>query len=391
MRSVKLHIESFLKHHERPIILLGGGISHNAARKFHPFWGALGIPVMTTWNGADRIDSGHPLYFGRPNNFGMRYSNLLLQQADAIIAVGTRLGLQQTGFNWQSFAPLANIYQVDIDPAELNKGHPYIDECIAMDAEIFLDNLFRAKIDEDYTKWVKFCNMVKAELPQRKENQTPDGWIDPYEFIDWLSDNCESDDIIVPCSSGHTFTAMMQHFRQKFGQRIITNKGLASMGYGLPGAIGAAFTGRRTILVEGDGGFAQNLQELGTVAANQLPIKIFIFANDGYASIRSTQKNHFKGNLVGCDSKTALGIPHDWFKIFNAYGIRCVAGFDKSDMRDNKPSAHILPISKDQTFYPKISSIVLENGEIRSNPLHEMTPPLSKSQFNRLGKYLCRS
>ena len=134
--------------------------------------------------------------------------------------------------------------------------------------------------------------------------------MNPYDFVRWLSRQCYSNDIIVPCSSGNSFTIMMHAFEQKLGQIIITNKGLASMGYGLPGAIGAAFTGKRTILVDGDGGVLQNIQELGTIAANHLPIKMFIFCNEGYASIRTNQKTHFKGNYIGCDRKTALD--RDW-------------------------------------------------------------------------------
>ncbi len=177
----------------------------------------------------------------------------------------------------------------------------------------------------------------------------------------------------------------MQVFEQKLGQRILTNKALASMGYGLGGAIGAAIAagGRRTILLEGDGGFLQNLQELGTVAANRLHLKIFIFDNNGYASIRMTQRNYFGGRYIGCDSQTGLGIPK-WKSIFEAYAIPMVeVGPAFEDARDFTdlfnapgPGAFLVRIDPEQTYYPKISSRVTATGGMVSNPLHRMSPDL---------------
>jgi acetolactate synthase-1/2/3 large subunit len=178
----------------------------------------------------------------------------------------------------------------------------------------------------------------------------------------------------------------MQAFKQKLGQKIITNKGLASMGYGLSGAIGASFSnsGQPIILLEGDGGFAQNLQEVGTVKANELPIKIFIYDNSGYASIRMTQKNYFDGAYMGCDKQTGLGLP-DWAHVFATYGISCsvfkVEDFASQEFQskivDHQPRAFIVPIDPEQTYYPKISSKVLPDGGMISSPLHDMTPPIS--------------
>jgi len=189
----------------------------------------------------------------------------------------------------------------------------------------------------------------------------------------------------------------MQSFMQKVGQKVASNKGLASMGYGLSGAIGAAFAnpGRRTILIEGDGGFAQNLQELGTVAANNLPIKIFIWANNGYASIRMTQRNYFDGAWVGCDSETGLGLP-DLELLAKTYGISYV---QMTENLFNEPKiANILaapgpaiievPIDPEQTFYPKIASSVQPDGSMKSNPLHLMNPELPELIAKQVFKYL---
>jgi acetolactate synthase-1/2/3 large subunit len=190
---------------------------------------------------------------------------------------------------------------------------------------------------------------------------------------------------------------MMQAFEQKSGQRMVNTKGLASMGYGLGGAIGAAFAanGRRTILVEGDGGFTQNLQELGTVSANHLNLKIFLFDNNGYASIRTTQKNYFGGHYVGCDTETGLGIPK-WEHLFAAYGIPVMTinvGYqeDESFLRlfeSKGPAAFLVKIDPNQTYFPKISSRVGSDGSMESNPLHLMSPELPAELAGKVFRYL---
>jgi acetolactate synthase-1/2/3 large subunit len=214
--------------------------------------------------------------------------------------------------------------------------------------------------------------------------------------MDELSNQLASTDVVIPCSSGGAFTVTMQAFSPKYGQTIVTNKGLASMGYGLSGAIGAAeSTQSRTILIEGDGGFAQNLQELGTVAAQRLNVKVFVFSNSGYASIRMTQKNYFAGAYLGCDIETGLGLP-DWKHITAAYGIKFVrlnrAETLKEDigliLEDNEPCFIEVKIDPDQTYFPKITSRILPNGTMASNPLHLMSPDLSEDEIKEFLPYL---
>jgi len=230
-----------------------------------------------------------------------------------------------------------------------------------------------------------------------EENSTSDGFVDPYRFIVDLSKLMNSRDIVIPCSSGGANSVTMQALSQKYGQIVISNKGLASMGYGLGGAIGAslAHPGRRTVLIEGDGGFAQNLQDLATVVVNRLPIKIFLFANNGYGSIRTTQKNYFGGAYLGCDTETGLGFP-DWNLLFRAYGIQSVdideqwaANARVQNLLDSEdPVAFVVPIDPLQTYWPKITSRILANGSMQSNPLHEMSPPIPAEILGSVTKYL---
>jgi len=387
---------------ERPVFLIGGGVSRSLFAKYKPMFDQIGIPIMTTWNSLDRIDSSDHLYWGRPNTWGQRFANILLQQSDLIIALGTRLGIQQTGFNWKEFAPLAKIIQVDVDKNELYKGHPLVELPVHNSTQSFLASLEKRVTEismNDLSEWINFGKKVKDSLPlMDPSNKTSKGFVDPYFFIDELSKVLDSNDIIIPCSSGGAFTTTMQSFMQKAGQKVASNKGLASMGYGLSGAIGAAFAnpGRRTILIEGDGGFAQNIQELGTVRASNLPIKIFIYSNEGYASIKMTQLNYFDGSYIGCDVSTGLGMPTDWFKIFEAYSLKSMFLnpenlFSEETLKllnSSEPVVFILPIDPDQTYFPKITSKVLENGQMVSNPLHLMSPSLNKEQEQSLLRYL---
>lgn len=388
-----------LRRAERPVLLIGGGVRRDVMRFVEDACTKLSVPIMTTWNGADRISADSPLYWGRPNTWGQRSANVLIQQADLIIAAGTRLGLQQTGFNWQGFAPLAFLAQIDIDAAELSKGHPHTDLTIQGDAAVTLEGVLGAALGAPSparSAWLEFGNRVRASLPNNEEcNTRLDGFINPYDMVDRISSLAVATDIIVPCSSGGAFTVMMQAFAQKAGQRIITDKGLASMGYGLSGAIGAAYARpeSRVILVEGDGGFAQNLQELGTAAQSSLPIKMFIFVNNGYASIRMTQRNYFGGEWIGCDVETGLGLP-DWPKLMDSYSIPSIdlASATSAEiealMRSAGPAAFLVPIDPDQTYFPKISSQVLADGSMISNPLHLMTPDLPSEVAARVLPYL---
>lgn len=391
-----------LKSSERPLLLLGGGTSRSTCQQLNDSLINMGLPTMTTWNGADRIDSSSEIYVGRPNTWGQRAANLLTAQSDLIVAVGTRLGLQQTGFNWQEFGRGAKVIQIDIDQAELAKGHPRVEATFAVDADDFLMRLTQ---DRDWTSyrsqweaWLAYCHYVRKLLPVvPEENSTSEGFVDPYQFIDDLSSLMNSQDIVIPCSSGGANSVTMQALSQKYGQIVISNKGLASMGYGLGGAIGAslAHPGRRTVLIEGDGGFAQNLQDLSTVVVNRLPIKVFLFANNGYGSIRTTQKNYFGGAYLGCDTETGLGFP-DWKLLFQAYDIQAIDidaqwatnSHVQKLLASEDPVAFIVPIDPLQTYWPKITSRILPNGSMQSNPLYDMSPPIPDAILDSVTKYL---
>ena len=388
---------TLLRNAERPLFLLGGGLDRGAVSRMLDRLTSAGIPVATTWNGADRIASNHPVFVGRPNTWGQRSANLVLQQADLLIALGTRLGMQQTGFNWRGFLPGGKLVQVDIDSAELSKGHPRVDLTICADANDFLLRVLDGDLG-NHRDWLSYARAVRDAIPPIEDvNVTRTGYISPYVFADELSRQCTQDDIIIPCSSGGAFTVMLQTFSQKQGQVLVTNKGLASMGYGLSGAIGASFRhpDRRVVLVEGDGGFAQNMQEIGTAKVNELNIKIFVFDDSGYASIRMTQRSYFGGRYVGCDTQTGLGLPQ-WDRLFKAWDVptyRLGPG-SASDpqflglFNNSGIAAFVVSIDPEQTYFPKIASHITESGAMVSNPLHLMTPDLSADLRAKFSRYI---
>lgn len=395
-------LNRLLKSSSRISFLIGGGCSKETALDLNNFSKDCNIPIFTTYNGADRIDSSDKNYFGRPNTWGQRYSNILIQQSDLVVVFGSRLGLQQTGFNFREFIPLGKIVQIDIDKNELSKGHPNIELPICGDVNSFCVDFFNAfdinlknEINKNQSEWIKFCNIVKKELPLNEECSPEKGRITPHSFFETLSESCSAEDIIIPCSSGGAFTCFYQMFNQKIGQDIRSNKSLASMGYGMAGAIGAAFSDRkrRVIHIEGDGGFVQNISALSTISHHNLNIKTFIINDGGYASIRMTQSNYFDGNYVGCDPKTGLFFP-DWELLFKSFKINYEELASEKDLEkipqlisDDKPKVIIINIHPYQTYMPKISSRITDNG-MESNPLHLMTPELDDKISSKVLKYI---
>jgi acetolactate synthase I/II/III large subunit len=386
---------------QRPLFLVGQGLGFKNFQAQLSSLRELGIPVSTTWNSADYLSFDDHLYAGRPNTYGMRWANAVIQQADLVVSLGARLGLQQTGFNWEEFVPVGDVVHFDIDPEELSKSNPETVntfQCDVNEAFPVLVESLRLSKRNDYSEWREFVQLVKKSLPiNESANRLFSSYVNPFDFMSELSELLSQDAVVIPCSSGGAYTTVMQGFKQKVGQLLTNNKGLASMGYGLAGAIGSAFASpnKAVYLLEGDGGFAQNLSELGTLANQQLNIKLIIFDNGGYASIRVSQKAYFDGNYIGCDQETGVGLP-DWNQLFGAYDIPCVQ--INGPIQENSqalnllskpgPGALILRVHKDQPFLPKVTSKIFSDGSMKSNPIHLMTPPLDRETEEKVFCYL---
>ena len=394
--KIKNKIHKLLQKSNKISILLGAGIDKNKFIKLKKKLQKTNFALFTTWNTADYLSEEDKNNFGRPNTWGQRYSNILIQKSDLLISIGSSLGIQQTGFNYKSFIKNGKIINVDIDEKQLHKKNPKTYLKIKMDAFDFLKNIIELTnkaVRKKNLKWISSCKMIKTLLStnEKENNKTRDSYISPYDFYLKISKIISDNDNICPCSSGGAETTFFQVFKFKKKQNCINNKSLASMGYGLAGAIGMSLADKknRTCLFEGDGGFTQNIQEIGTAIANNLNLKIFIFYDEGYASIRMTQKNYFNGEYVGCDEKTGLKFPN-WIKFFSSYSVPVVRlrkNFDKDKkflklFNSKKISVFIVPIDPEQTYYPKITSKIQKSGYIISNPIDEMSPALKKEDKN---------
>ena len=293
-----MHVSELLKKSKRPLLHIGNG-ARGAT------WDR-GIPFVTARNANDLCASDHPLFVGRPGTFGQRGANFAVQTCDLYIAVGTRLSLTQTGYNTLDYARNAQIVQVDIDQAELDKDTLRDPIKICMDAKTFLNEL---KVEGNWDAWIKQCQTWKAKYPVCLPGYKDEEHINSYHFIDVLSGISDEKDIIVT-DMGMAFQSTHQGWKVKKGQRLITNCGLAPMGWGLPAAVGASFaTGRRVLLITGEGGLMMNIQELATVMHHKLNIKIFVFNNGGYATIKQTQELGFSGRLMGVNEESGLSFP----------------------------------------------------------------------------------
>jgi acetolactate synthase-1/2/3 large subunit len=398
--SVK-KVAAMLRQSSRPLILLGGGVERSSSKTRIESLRQLGIPLATTFNGADRIGADYEFYCGRPNWYGSRWANLIIQQSDLVIAIGARLGLMQTGYNWQEFVPKGKVVQVEIEENEINKGFPVLEMGVHRNPNDFLHELCIELGDQSLygiEDWQNFVKKIRRELsgPDKFNSASP-GFVEYYEFTHELMSKLDTTDSINPCSSGGNFESFGRVMLNKTGQKWVTSPGLASMGFGISGGIGMAlaYPENRTIVLEGDGGLSQNLQEFGVVRNLNANMKIFIADNGNYGSIKSNQKAVFNNHYIGCDKSTGLWLP-EWEHIGKAFDIPTLVINDKNafgaeftKMFESKgPVIFIVKVDPDQVFYPKILSYKNAKSEIVSNPLHLMEPPLSASEFSEYAPYL---
>jgi len=380
---------------ERPVILAGNGIRlGNAIEGFEELVKELEIPVLTTWNGIDLIEENNPFYYGRPGGLGHRYANFIQQNSDLFLSIGARLNLLQTGYNFDGFAREAFKIMVEIEDAELHKVNVRADMPICADAKDFIELLLKHKdkIEKrNRSEWIAYSDRVKLKYPLiQREYWEQKEKVNTYCLMDKIADYMTSDDIYVSGSSGSCIDISTQGFKVKKGQRVFCTKGLASMGYGFPSAIGACIAsgGKRTVGVNGDGGFSMNIQELETLRRLNLPVKIFVLCNEGYGAIKATQTNLFGGHLVACDNSSCLSLPKV-SKIAEAYGIKSIVINNNAELDDKVKEALdydgpviievVTPIGV--TAFPKQVSYKRSDGQMESLPLEYMNPMLSDEEM----------
>lgn len=390
-----LRVIDLLNQSERPVLMAGNGIRlADGIADFEQLMRVLKIPVLTTWNGIDLIEETNPLYYGRPGGLGHRYANFMQQNSDFLLSVGARLNLLQTGYNFDGFARAATKVMVDIDPAELRKTNVRPDLPICADAKTFIQLLLKNKHlieKKDRSEWFAYGNRLKEKYPiVPKEYWEQSEMVNTYCLLETISKHMTADEIYVSGSSGSCIDVSMQTFRVKKGQRVFCTKGLASMGYGLPSSIGACLAsgGKRTVGVNGDGGFVMNIQELETIRRLNLPIKLFVLCNEGYGAIVATQTNLFNGHLVASNKDSNLSLP-SIARVAAAFGLKTMviennAELDAKVQEALEYSGPIIvevrtPIGL--TAKPKQISYKRSNGQMESLPLEFMSPIISDEEI----------
>ncbi|MGD0507351.1 MAG: thiamine pyrophosphate-binding protein [Terriglobales bacterium] len=381
---------------ERPFIFAGNGVRvSGAAAAFEKLVRLLHVPVGLTWMAMDLLDDDDPLLVGRPGTVASRGANFALQNSDFVLVIGTRLDAPLMGWDPHQFARGAYKTVVDIDPAELRKLEGTIDNPISADAHTFINQTLKqanSLLDEnkDRSPWIQRCQDWKTRYPLVLPEHRAPGLVSVYYLAEVIGQEAGPNDRIVSGSSGSAIEVFLLAYRARKGRRVFHTAGLGAMGYGIPASIGVCLGSgkKKTICVDGDGGLQLNIQELATIAHLQLPIKLFVLNNQGYASIRATQKNYFGGPNIGCSPETGVSLP-DYRKVARAYGLKTAVIEDQSDLRSavrrvlrgRGPMLCDVHVNPDEIRSPRVTSIQRPDGSFVSKPLEDLFPFLDRDEF----------
>lgn len=384
-----------LNHAERPLLFAGNGIRlAHAEKEFEQLRTLLRIPTVATWCAADLVPSNDPLYVGRPGSVAARGANFALQNSDLLLAIGVRLDFAITGYAPQNLARGAHKAVVDIDEAELKKLHPHVQQPVHSDANKFLVELLNQKNSirlADHSAWDARCADWKTRYPVvTEEHRKPEGRVSVFHLAEVIGTEATPKDRLVVGSSGSAIEIYLLAFPTLHSQRLFHTAGLGAMGYAIPTAIAvsAANPGREVIAVDGDGGFMFNIQELETIRRLQLPIKFFVMNNDGYSSIRASQRGYFGEANLGCDKSNGLTVP-SLTQVATAFGLGSAVIKDQKNLRadvrrvlDMKgPVVCDVNVLPDELRAPRLQSYQKPDGSFVSKPLEDLFPFLPRDEF----------
>ena len=383
---------------KRPFLFAGNGVRvSGAAAAFEKLVQRLNIPTGLTWMAMDLLDDDDPLFVGRPGTVASRGANFALQNADFVLVMGARLDPPLMGWDPHQFARGAYKAVVDIDRSELRKLQGSIHNPICADAGSFIDAMLEQAApglgkqdDSDRIAWIERCQDWKTRYPLVLPAHRAPGPVSCYHLAEVIGQEAGPEDRVVSGSSGSAIEVFLLAYRARKGRRIFHTAGLGAMGYGIPASIGVCLGsgGQKTICVDGDGGLQLNIQELATIAHLDLPIKLFVLNNGGYASIRATQTNYFGGPNIGCDSNTGVSVP-DYRKVARAYGLKTAVIEDQSDLRDavrrvlrsRGPVLCDVQVIPDEIRAPRVTSMQRVDGSFISKPLEDLWPFLDRDEF----------
>lgn len=377
---------------KRPLIMTGNGLMY-CQKDFHELANLLQIPIIPSWKFADLIPNDHPLYIGRCGTLGERAANFAMQNADLILTLGCRLDYSMTSYDRKKWAPKAKKIIVEIEKNEIDKLEIPVDLPIVCDVRNFIHKILNKKEEihqQDISDWQMKINEWKRKYPVVTDKFYDDtNGLSMYAAVAEVAKRLNENAVIVPSSAGTVAEIVFQSIQLKQGQKLRTNNGLGSMGYELPGAIGAHMaTGREVVTFAADGGIQMNIQELATIVGRKLPIKIFLICNGGYASIQNMQRNHFEGYYVASNEASGLFIP-DMEKVGAAYGLPVCTASKVSELAEaientlavEGPAMCIMNVSPMSLVEPRSATQVMPDGSIRSSSLENQYPFLSDEEL----------
>ena len=359
------------KEAKKPLMIIGNGIRlSNGIDSLYNILNKTNIPVITAVNGNDIVNSDYKHYCGRFGTHAQIGANNLLSECDFLLTVGSRLYVRQTGYNFEGFAKQAYKIHVDIDLAELNKPTLYTDLKIHSDAKIFLDNINNFELPKTDNTWLNRCFDWSCEPTVLPKHRNKTKITSHYAFIEQLSEAMPSDHHIIT-SDGSANVVTMQVMNLTGNQRLITNTGCAPMGYGLPAALGAA-THHKVVCIEGDGSLHLNIHELQTMKHYNLPIKLILLNNDGYTSIKISQKAFFNGQFTASEKNSGVSFPN-FEKVIKAYDLPYYS------IKDNN------------NIHPTLTEFLLQDGpcvlEVFTDP-DEYHEPKVVAKLDANGKFI---
>jgi len=367
---------------KKPLILAGYGVrSAKAVRELLEFSEKYQIPIVTSRGGIDVISSEHPMFIGRPGSYGDRASHYALQNCDLLFILGSRLSVSTIGYYPSRFAGNAKKVMVDIDKKELKKSDVPLDMKILMDLNKFLKLLNECKISNkvNTTQWLNYCKNMKVKYPNvlpEYENENP---INSYYFTDLLAEYVQEQSIIV-VDTGSICNIVSQAWKLKRQQRYLISGGLSCMGFWVS-AIGAAAVSNSVIAITGDGSAQMNIQELATLQYNNIPLKLFIYNNNGYMLIRHNQHNYMNDRFLGVGPDSGLKTPN-FTKVAHAYGLRAVRIEKKEEINQkllevfqyNGPIICEVMLQEFGTIAPRIASKVMPDGSLKAAEYDDLFP-----------------
>lgn len=383
-----------------PLLYFGNGIRHNDSRAAtEQLIAVTGIPFITSWSAIDLFPESNHLNIGRVGIYGDRHANVLLQKADLIVAVGTRLAIPQIGYDKKDFGRKASKWVIEIDPTECAKFEGLGWNVVNANGKNVMNALVDAGVKtQDLSLWQTECERVKAALPRKGQlgpaPTDPTNQIHSADVIEFLNTNL-APDAIIGTDVGAALLTGHYMYEQSGTRRFFTSQGLGEMGFGLPGTIGAHFAGknRQIVCLNTDGALMFNLQELQVVKEHKIPLKLFVFNNFGYSMIRISQENLFNKRLAGSTTESGISFP-DFKHVSDTFGfshtlIRNLEDLAKLNgpLNSNQPELIEIVMDPEQKYFPRLATNKLPDGTLISPPLEDLDPKIELSALEDLLGY----